>query len=143
MAEIEYKGIKLGGSKLVILVPLLGTLIGGLWGGFELYNRLLIAEKKLAMVNPIKIEARVSELIAITDLIREDLSGDIDIALKLAREVDQNSAETQRQVRNDVYEMEKEMQGRFREMDKDIRDNKKELEEKIITILENPLNDTE
>lgn len=143
MAEIEYKGIKLGGSKLVILVPLLGTLIGGLWGGFELYNRLLIAEKKLAMVNPIKIEARVSELIAITDLIREDLSGDIDIALKLAREVDQNSAETQRQVRNDVYEMEKAMQGRFREMDKDIRDNKKELEEKIITILENPLNDTE
>ena len=35
------------------------------------------------------------------------------------------------------------MQGRFREMDKDIRDNKRELEEKIVTILENPLNDTE
>jgi len=39
--------------------------------------------------------------------------------------------------------MEKEMQNRFREMDQDIRDNKKDLEEKISTILENPLNDVE
>jgi len=39
--------------------------------------------------------------------------------------------------------MEKEMQKRFREMDADIRNNRKELEEKIQTILENPLNDVE
>ena len=39
--------------------------------------------------------------------------------------------------------MEKEMQKRFREMDADIRTNRKELEEKIQTILENPLNDVE
>ena len=43
MAEIEYKGIKMGGSKLLIIIPLIGTLMGGLWGGFELYNRLLSA----------------------------------------------------------------------------------------------------
>ena len=39
--------------------------------------------------------------------------------------------------------MEREMQKRFREMEADIRDNKKDLEEKIETILENPLNDIE
>ena len=39
--------------------------------------------------------------------------------------------------------MEKEMQKRFREMDADIRKNKEELEEKIQTVLENPLNDVE
>ena len=38
MAEIEYKGIKLGGSKLVLLIPLLTTLGGALWGGFEFYK---------------------------------------------------------------------------------------------------------
>ena len=48
MAEIEVAGVKASGSKLLLILPLLGTLIGGLWGGFELYNRLLIAEKKLA-----------------------------------------------------------------------------------------------
>ena len=31
MAEIEYKGIKVGGSKLLLILPLIGTLIGGLW----------------------------------------------------------------------------------------------------------------
>ena len=29
MAEVEYKGIKVGGSKLLLIVPLLGTIIGG------------------------------------------------------------------------------------------------------------------
>ena len=38
MAEIEYGGIKASGSKLLLVVPLLGTIIGGLWGGFEFYK---------------------------------------------------------------------------------------------------------
>jgi len=42
-----------------------------------------------------------------------------------------------------MYAMEQEMQKRFREMDQDIRDNKAELEDKIQTVLENPLNDVE
>ena len=32
MAEIEYKGIKVGGSKLLLILPLIGTLIGGPMG---------------------------------------------------------------------------------------------------------------
>lgn len=38
MAEIEYGGIKLGGSKLLLIIPLITTLGGGLWGGFEFYK---------------------------------------------------------------------------------------------------------
>jgi hypothetical protein len=34
MAEVEYKGIKVGGSKLLIIIPFVGTVVGGLWGGF-------------------------------------------------------------------------------------------------------------
>ena len=66
-----------------------------------------------------------------------------DDAEALVRTVDAKTAETQREIRNDVYEMEREMQKRFREMEADIRDNKKELEDKIQTVLENPLNDVE
>lgn len=47
MAEVEYKGIKVNGSKLLLLIPLCGTLIGGLWGGFEAYNRYLLMEEKI------------------------------------------------------------------------------------------------
>ena len=142
MAEVEYKGIKIGGSKLLLILPLIGTLIGGLWG-FELYNRLLIAEKKLNALNPATIETEIVRLTELTEVIKDNLQGDITDAVDLARKVDSTTAETQRTIRNDVYEMEKEMQKRFREMDADIRTNRKELEEKIQTILENPLNDVE
>ena len=143
MAEVEYKGIKVGGSKLLLILPLIGTLIGGLWGGFELYNRLLIAEQKLQALNPATIENEIVRLTELTDVIKDNLQGEISDAADLARRVDATTAETQRQIRNDVYEMEREMQKRFREMDADIRKNKEELEEKIQTILENPLNDVE
>jgi len=143
MAEVEYKGIKMSGSKLMVILPLIGTLMGGLWGGFELYNRLLIAEKKLALVVPTKIEAELKRIEETTSLIRDDLSKEITETGRLVRRIESDSASTQREVRNDVYAMEKEMQNRFREMDQDIRDNKKDLEEKISTILENPLNDVD
>ena len=143
MAEIEVAGVKASGSKLLLILPLIGTLIGGLWGGFELYNRLLVAEKKLALMQPAQIQAEIDKLVALTDVIKDNLQGEITTAVRLAREVETSSAETQRQIRTDVYEMEREMQKRFREMDQDIRDNRSDLEEKISTILENPLNDVE
>lgn len=150
MAEIEYKGIKVGGSKLLLILPLLGTIIGGLWGGFELYNRLMIAEKKLNNLNPAAIQAEVARLESMYEVLEGSMRGDIDLALKeaeeardYAREIDKSSADTNRDIRKDMYAMEQEMQKRFREMDADIRDNKNELEDKIQTILENPLNDVE
>lgn len=150
MAEVEYKGIKIGGSKLLLILPLLGTLIGGLWGGFELYNRLLIAEKKLNNLNPQAIQAEVMKLESMYEVLEGSMRADIDLALKeaeeardYARDIDKTSADTNRDIRKDMYAMEQEMQKRFREMDADIRDNKSELEDKIQTVLENPLNDVE
>lgn len=185
MAEVEYKGIKIGGSKLLIIIPLIGTIVGGLWGGFELYNRLLIAERKLNNLQPAVITAEMNRLESVYTVIREDLSGSIQSlegrvgynasevtqtrdelgaltrlsermadqmdrmevsvneSLDLARDVESNTSETQREVRNDVYEMESQMQERFREMDDLIREMRNELEDRISTILENPLNDVE
>jgi chromosome segregation ATPase len=78
MAEVEYKGIKVGGSKLLIIIPFLGTIIGGLWGGFELYNRLLLAESKLNNLQPAVITAEMNRLESVYTVIRDDLQGDID-----------------------------------------------------------------
>ena len=154
MAEVEYKGLKVGGSQWLVILPLLGTIVGGLWGGFQLYDRLLDAETKLSKLNPTQIlnqvemfkessELELKNLQDLTTVIKDDLAQDITEAVRLARKVETESAATQRTIRNDVYEMEREMQNRFREMDADIRNNKKDLEEKIETILENPLNDVE
>ena len=143
MASVEYEGIKMSGSKLLIILPLLGTLIGGMWGGFELYNRLLEAEEKLENLQPEIIEQEIVRLTELTEIIKDNLQGEITEASRLARKVESESAKTQREVRDDVYEIEKEMQNRFKEQDKDIREMRKELEERIQTILENPLNDVE
>lgn len=143
MATVEYEGIKMSGSKLLIILPLLGTLIGGLWGGFELYSRLLDAEEKLENLQPEVIEQEIIRLTELTEVIKDNLQGDIVEASRLARDVESSSAKTQREVRDDVYEMEREMQERFKEQDKEMREMRKELEERIQTILENPLNDVE
>jgi len=143
MAEVEYAGVKMSGSKLMIILPLLGTLIGGLWGGFELYSRLLDAEEKLANLQPEAIQQELANIRELTDIIKTDLRDDITIAMDLAIATDKTSAETQREIRNDVYAMERDMNTRFKDMDTETRELRKELEEKIMTILENPLNDTE
>ena len=47
MAEIEYGGIKVGGSKLLLVLPLIGTLGGGLWAGFEFYKDYMDMREKI------------------------------------------------------------------------------------------------
>jgi len=36
--EVEYGGIKVTGGKLFVVISLIGTLGGALWGGFEFYK---------------------------------------------------------------------------------------------------------
>ena len=52
MAEVEYGGIKLSGGKLLLILPLLGTLGGGLWAGFEFYKDYSNMKDIIAIPNP-------------------------------------------------------------------------------------------
>ena len=83
MAEIEYGGVKLGGSKMLLIVPLIGTIVGGLWGGFEVYQRYLDMESRISsFVSPDlsgldKRIAIMSEKFAIVDAHMEFVSKEI------------------------------------------------------------------
>ena len=46
MAVVEYGGVKVGGSKLLLIIPLISMLGGGAWAGFEFYQRYLTMEAK-------------------------------------------------------------------------------------------------
>jgi len=48
MAELEYGGLKASGSKLLLVIPLAVTIVGGLWGGFEVYQRYLDMEARIS-----------------------------------------------------------------------------------------------
>ncbi len=150
MAEIEIGDMKVSGSKMLLILPLIGTLAGALWGGFEVYQRLLDAEE--AIVNYVEpdlsgIENKLgvieTEITLLNDQYAKEL-GDMDQRIRsvegLVRTVDNNTADTQRDVRNTVYELEQRVNDGLREIEAEVRGVRKELDEKIERILDNPLN---
>ena len=58
MAEIEYGGIKVGGSRLLLVLPLIGTLGGGLWAGFEFYKDYMNMKEIIANIDTDEIAAK-------------------------------------------------------------------------------------
>ena len=58
MAEIEYAGVKVGGSKLLLILPLIGTLGGGLWAGFEFYKDYVNMKEIIANIDTDEIAAK-------------------------------------------------------------------------------------
>jgi len=167
MAEVEIGEMKVSGGKALVLIPLLGTILGGLWGGFELYQRLLDAEQavteyvapdmsginqQLAVqaetVAALKedVQQQFETVTALLDNMQEDLDRvreDADEVDTFVRTIDESTNETQRDLRNDVYAMETELNDRLRELDGELREMRDDLEEKIERILDNPLNDSE
>ena len=53
MSEVEYKGIKVKGGKLLLIFPLLATIGGAIWAGFEGYARWVAMEEKINFKNKI------------------------------------------------------------------------------------------
>lgn len=58
MAEVEYGGIKVGGSKWLLILPLIGTLGGGLWAGFEFYKDYMNMKEIIENIDTDAIAAR-------------------------------------------------------------------------------------
>ena len=52
MAEVEYGGVKVGGSKLLLIIPLISMLGGGAWAGFELFNEFRVLKATVMKYQP-------------------------------------------------------------------------------------------
>lgn len=101
MAEVEYKGIKIGGSKLLLIIPLLGTIGGGLWGGFELWHRYQSMEKKInsyAAPDLSGFDKRLAVLLKQMVAVRESVSESTDYT----RDIKNN-------LKNDILRLEKQV----------------------------------
>ncbi len=146
MAEIEYGGIKVGGSKLLLIVPLLGTIIGGLWGGFELYSRYLDMEEKIeTYVAPdlSGFDKRLDVVKTEFDMLEKELRS-IREEITLVSDV---AKDLKNDLRGDVRRIEKiveDTEARVKDDSREFRDDMKDLEErvelKINKSLNNPLN---
>ena len=94
MAEIEYGGIKVGGSRLLLVLPLLGTLGGGLWAGFEFYKDYMNMKEIISNIDTDEIAARnavletkLDEALADGQLTLDEAMGLVDDAKEIVEEV--------------------------------------------------------
>ena len=112
MSEVEYQGIKVKGGKLLLIFPLLGTLAGAIWAGFEGYARWVAMEKKInAYVAPdlsgFNLELNVLEekLNSIETTVSTELN-----AVKELVDVAQDDARTiKTDLKNDMYKLQDSM----------------------------------
>ena len=146
MAEIEYGGIKIGGTKLLLIVPLLGTIIGGLWGGFELYSRYLAMEEKIqTYVAPdlSGFDKRIELVQTEVDMIQKEMQmvlEEITLVADVAKEMKNDLRSDVRRIEKIVEDTETRVKDDSREFRDDMKDLEERLELKINKSLNNPLN---
>ena len=164
MAEVEFGDVKVSGGRLLLVIPLLGSIGAAMWGGFELYQRLLTAEEAITeYVSPdfskydealaviatridttemlISAAERAADqrLVELSNKI-DRLQVDIDSVESIARDTDDTVALAARELRDDVYALEERVNDSLREIDTELREMRDDLEERIQRILDNPLN---
>ena len=135
MAEVEYKGIKVGGSKLLLILPLLGTIIGGLWGGMEILQRYQSMEKKInSFVSP-----DMSGFDKRIDLVQQEvtmLQGELSMVLEEVQLVADVAKELKNDLKGDVRRIESIVEDVETRVKEDSRTNEKDLKETIKVIEE-------
>lgn len=106
MSEVEIGGLKLKGGKGLAFLMAIGSLIGVLYGGFEVYKDYMDMKEKLANLDPDAIEARLDtamvELNTAIDYardIKDDLRSDVIQVEKALSDVEQRIRETERENR--------------------------------------------
>ena len=142
MSEVEYKGIKLKGSKLLLILPLLGTLGGALWAGFEGYARWVAMEDKInGYVAPdlsgftLRLEVLEERIVSLQENVNIETS-----TLKELVGAAQDDARTIRtDIRNDVHEAHDQIANvdkRSRATEQDIRTSLRQTETDLRTMID-------
>ena len=127
MADVEYKGVHVTGIKgsyLLVLFPLFASIVGGLWGGFELWSRYQAMEQKInEYVAPDlsdfdkRIDIMRGEVIALKELvadaqetardIRTDIKGEVNKQHDQIAAVDKRSRSESQETRTIIRNAEK------------------------------------
>lgn len=113
MAEIEVAGAKIKGGKLLLILPLLGTLGGGLWAGFEFYKDYMNMKEVIQNIDTTEIQnqqdqitIKLDEAIEYTRDIKTGLRDDILAVEKQVDRMEDVVRETETTVREIVQDAE-------------------------------------
>ena len=160
MAEVEYGGLKVGGSKLLLIIPLLSMLGGGAWAGFELYNefRVLRAtvmeyqppdisgiEQNIAVIEETLISVSESVELAreYTRTIKNDLKDDLARQETLMERLEDKVNGSQDEINETIDKADERFDARrdalYSDTDRKIKELEERLNSKLQRALDNPL----
>ena len=119
MAEVEYKGIKIGWSKLILILPLIGTLAGGLSGRFEFYKDYINMREKIESYEAPDLSG-IDKNVALIEKRLEGALLQVDEALQYSKDIKNG-------LRDDVMRIEKIVD----KIEDDVKDVETEVRELI------------
>ena len=154
--EIDVGGIKFRGGKIFLILTILSSFIGVLWGGFQIYQRYLTMEEKInTYVAPdmtgfdkriellqVEIDMQQNEL----QMILEEITLVADVAKELkndlksdVRRIETIVEDVETRVKEDSRENASDLKEAIDNIEQDMDDLEKKVEKLIRDALENPL----
>lgn len=142
---VEFAGVKLSGGKMLLLLPILSSLGGALWGGFEFYKSYQNMQKKIeSYVSPDltgfdknlavleeSIKTVRNEMVALKNIVNQGTDYTRDIKNDIKSDI--------RNMEKVVEQVERDAKQNQREMERDLRTLRNDIDSKIQKALENPL----
>ena len=143
--EVEYKGISMKGGKLFIILSLLGTLGGGLWGAFEFwkdYQTLQSRVENFISPNLSHYDEQIAVLKSEVSMVLEEVTLVNDVATSLKNDLRDDIKTMKSDIRLQDRII-KDVETSVKEMDRQLHQDLKQLEEELDTnikkALSNPL----
>ena len=154
--EIDVGGVKFRGGKIFLIITILSSFVGVLWGGFEAYQRYLDMEAKIeSFVSPdmsgfdkklevldtefnmlqSEISIILEEVALVADVTKElknDLKADV-------RRIETIVEDVETRVKEDARENSRDLKDAIDGIESDMADLEKKTEKLVRDALENPL----
>lgn len=146
---ISVGGYNFTPAKLMLAGGILSTILGGLYGAFEVYKDYMSMKeaiqtyvapdlseihKKLAVTSE-----NAEKAVQYTQDIKNDLKADIRRVENTTEQVERSTKQSQRETELAIKEVRAEVRENTKEMDKSIKQVQKEIDQKIQKALDNPL----
>ena len=146
---ISIGGYEFTPAKLMVAFTLASSIVGGLYGCFQVYNDFMGMKDKIAKyVAPdlsefdkrlAVIEQNSAKTTDYTNEIKNDLKSDIRRVEKVTEDIERSSKQSQRDTDQAVRDVRDELRRNGKEMDQAIKQVQKDVDSKIQKAMDNPL----
>ena len=156
MAEVSFGGVSFKGGRIVVIITALSTLIGALWGGFEVYSRYLSMEKKINSYTAPDLsgfDKRLDLIQLETEMLQSEMTmilEEVELVASVAKALKNDLKADVRRIETIVEDVEQRVKQDGRDNSKDLKETVNELKEEMKALeekidkriklaLENPL----